>query len=385
MLSYWESAHFTKYDFIIIGSGIVGLSTAVSLTDKYPHANIAVLERGIFPTGASTRNAGFACFGSLTELLSDSKNMALEKVLNLVMERWKGLQQLRARLGDENIGYEGLGGYEMISEKELPALSQLETVNQWLFPLFKQQVFEQKDKLIATFGFDKNKVKSLVFNCLEGQIDTGKMMKSLLRLAQSKGITIFTGCQVMEWKDRLDKLDKFDNVEIKVFDAARKSTISFYATKLVICTNAFSTKLLPNLDIKAGRGQVFITKPIENLPFKGSFHYDEGYYYFRNVGENRILLGGGRNLDFEGEQTTVMETTPKIIEALKKLFHEVIAPNLVFEIEQEWSGIMAFSNIGEIKEPIIAFDSPNVLVGVRCGGMGVAIGTRIGEKLAEKL
>lgn len=382
MLSYWESTHFTKYDFIIIGSGIVGLSTAISLADKYHHASIAILERGIFPTGASTRNAGFACFGSLTELLSDSKNMPLEKVLNLVTERWKGLQQLRTRLGDENIGYEGFGGYEMISEKELPALKELETVNQWLFPLFNQQVFEQKDELITTFGFNQTKVKSLVFNCLEGQIDTGKMMKSLLRLAQSKGITIFTGCQVVEWKD---KLDNSDEVEIKVFDDARKSIISFYATKLVVCTNAFSTKLLPNLDIKAGRGQVFITKPIKNLPFKGSFHYDEGYYYFRNVGENRILLGGGRNLNFEGEQTTVMETTPKIIEALKKLLHEVIAPNLVFEIEQEWSGIMAFSNIGEIKEPIIAFDSPNVLIGVRCGGMGVAIGTRIGEKLAEKL
>ncbi len=380
MLSFWETTHFTQYNFIVIGSGIVGLSTAISLSEKYPNATIAILERGIFPTGASTRNAGFACFGSLTELLADSKKMSIEKVVELVDERCQGLEQLRKRLGDEAMAYENLGGYEMISESEIAALEELDTVNQWLMPLFNTPVFERKDELITSFGFNKKAVKALIFNRFEGQIDTGKMMKSLLRLAQSKGITIFTGCEVLKW------IDTEKEVQISIKDTSRTEDIVLKTEKLVVCTNAFTTKLLPNLDIKLdikpGRGQVFITNYLEKLPFKGCFHYNEGYFYFRNVGENRILLGGGRNLDFEGEKTTEMQTTTNIIDALKKLLTEVIAPKLSFEIEQEWSGIMAF---GEIKEPIIEFYSQNVLLGVRCGGMGVAIGTKIGEKLAQKL
>jgi glycine/D-amino acid oxidase-like deaminating enzyme len=355
------------------------------LAEKYPKVSIAILERGIFPTGASTRNAGFACFGSLTELLSDSKTMSIEKVVALVNERWQGLQQLRKRLGDEAMGYENLGGYEMISEKELPALTQIDKVNQWLMPLFNEPVFERKDELITSFGFDKNAVKALVFNRFEGQIDTGKMMKSLLRLAQEKGITIFTACEVLQWLDNEQDNGKSNtnyNVQISINDTTRGESIVLETQKLIICTNAFTNKLLPNLDIKPGRGQVFITKSLEKIPFKGCFHYDEGYFYFRNVGENRILLGGGRNLDFLGEQTTEMQTTDYIIKYLKKLLKNIIAPDINFEIEQQWAGIMAF---GEVKEPIIEFHSPNVLLGVRCGGMGVAIGTRIGEKLAEKL
>ena len=48
---------------------------------------------------------------------------------------------------------------------------------------------------------------------------------------------------------------------------------------------------------------MLITKPLENLHFRGTFHLDKGYYYFRNI-DQRILFGGGRNLDFETEETT---------------------------------------------------------------------------------
>ena len=48
---------------------------------------------------------------------------------------------------------------------------------------------------------------------------------------------------------------------------------------------------------------MLITKPIKNLHIKGTFHLDKGYYYFRNI-DDRILFGGGRNLDFKTEETT---------------------------------------------------------------------------------
>jgi glycine/D-amino acid oxidase-like deaminating enzyme len=50
--------------------------------------------------------------------------------------------------------------------------------------------------------------------------------------------------------------------------------------------------------LKPARAQVLITKPIDSLKIKGTFHMDRGYYYFRNI-DNRVLIGGGRNLDLK--------------------------------------------------------------------------------------
>ncbi|MBQ0741417.1 FAD-binding oxidoreductase, partial [Aquimarina celericrescens] len=79
-LSYWEQhTWFDNVDFCIVGSGIVGLSCALQLRKKHPKAKILILEKGILPQGASTKNAGFACFGSASELLSDMKNHTKEE------------------------------------------------------------------------------------------------------------------------------------------------------------------------------------------------------------------------------------------------------------------------------------------------------------------
>src|SRR5690606_21261102 len=115
MLSFWEREHFVQYDYVIVGSGIVGLSTAVSIKEADKQASVLVLERGLLPTGASTRNAGFACFGSLTELIADVNTMGAEETVALVLNRWSGLEKLRKRLGDQTLDFKNYGGYELIS------------------------------------------------------------------------------------------------------------------------------------------------------------------------------------------------------------------------------------------------------------------------------
>jgi len=158
----------------------------------------------------------------------------------------------------------------------------------------------------------------------------------------------------------------------------QSKNISISTKKLLLCTNAFVHKLIPGIDVKPGRGQVFITKPIENLKVKGTFHYDEGYYYFRNI-DNRILIGGGRNLDFEKETTTEFGITKLVKNKITDLLNTIILPDVAWEYDMEWSGIMAFGN--DLK-PIVQELEPNVYCAVRCNGMGVAMGSKIGEELA---
>ncbi|WP_338766380.1 FAD-dependent oxidoreductase [Bernardetia sp. ABR2-2B] len=385
MWSFWENKSFKKYDYIIVGAGITGLSTAASLIEKNPKAKIAVLERGFLPTGASTKNAGFACFGSLSEIASDLETMNETELQNLVTNRLQGLEKLRNRLGDKKIGYKNYGGYELILDKQIPYLDKLDEVNHLLQPIFGgQNVFKTKDGLIEGFGFNARYVRRIVYNRFEGQIHTGKMMKSLLKYVQKRGVTVLTGCEVISFEDtEVEGTEQKNNVSIKINNPLQENNaIELLASKVAICTNAFSKKLIPDLDLQAGRGQVLVTKPLNHLRFKGTFHLDEGFYYFRNFGR-RIILGGGRNMDFEGETTTKLETTELILEDLKSKLSEIIIPKQKFEIETSWAGIMAFTESSKTKTPLLQNYSKNIVLGIRLGGMGVALGSKLGEEIAE--
>jgi gamma-glutamylputrescine oxidase len=146
-----------------------------------------------------------------------------------------------------------------------------------------------------------------------------------------------------------------------------------------VATNAFAKQLFPKLDVVPGRGQVLVTKPIPDLKLKGTYHFNEGYYYFRNI-DNRILFGGGRNLDFAAEQTWDFGHTDQVKQQLINYLQEVIIPGVDFEVDYWWSGIMGFG--GNIR-PIIEQVEPGVFCAVRCNGMGVAMGSLVGEEVAE--
>ena len=373
MLSFWERESLSKYDYIIVGGGIVGCSTAYHLKKKCPKAEIAIIERGVFPSGASSKNAGFACFGSLTELVDDRKGLSNDEQLALVEKRWKGLLALRNILGEKNIGFEENGGFEVIRKAELPALEYLDHYNQLLRSIFNHDVYSLKPKLINEFGFNKNDIETIISNPFEGQIDTGKMIKSWWSLCSEMGIKIITGCELVEFEE--------DRDDVKLICQLDNQSFQLKANNIAICTNAFAEKWFNNEDINPGRGMVLVTHPVEKLKFKGVFHYDEGYFYFRNVGD-RVLIGGGRNLDKSTEDTTEFGINPKIKSAILHDLKELILPNQEFSIDMEWSGIMAF---GKIKSPIIKKVSNKIAIGVRLGGMGVAIGTQVGKELHELL
>ncbi|NLR81727.1 NAD(P)/FAD-dependent oxidoreductase [Chitinophaga eiseniae] len=373
MLSYWEKQSLLQYDYIIVGSGIVGLSTAISLKERAPQSRIMVLEREVLPTGASTKNAGFACLGSLTEILADLQTMPVEAVLNLVNLRYAGLRLLRQRLGDKAINYQENGSFELIGPRQEWALEQLNEVNHMLGSLFNnQRAFERANDQLGPFGFERKYVKALVRNNFEGELHTGKMMRALIDTAIAAGIEIKTGCTVTH-------IDDFHaGVNVVVPHHTLKEDIIFSARKVLVCTNAFTKKLLPEEEITPGRGQVLITEPVKDLPFKGIFHFEEGYYYFREL-DGRVLLGGGRQLDFAGETSTDFHFNDRIQHELEVLLRTTILPGREVAIADRWTGIMAF---GSTRQPIVKAHTKNVIIGVRMGGMGVAIGSIIGDRLA---
>jgi len=367
MLSYCEIKNwFTNVDYTIVGSGIVGLHAALRLRERFPQSKILIIESGQLPQGASTKNAGFACFGSLSEINDDLKTHTEEEVTALIQKRWAGLQLLRKRLGDAVIDFKPYGGYELFLKGDTAGyeecLRRMPFVNEVLKPLFKTDVFVKE---VDRFDF-KGIHEYVLFNPFEGQIDTGNMMQALLKEAVSNDILILNSQIVTSY------YEKSEGVDVALGD------FSFFTKKLLFATNGFASKLTDGA-VKPARAQVLITEPIPNLDIKGTFHIDRGYYYFRNIND-RILFGGARNLDFEGETTIEFDTTDIIQNQLEKMLREVILPNTNFTIAHRWSGIMG---MGNHKKPIVEQLSQHTYCGVRLGGMGVAIGSMIGAELAE--
>lgn len=371
-LSHWETDSWVgSCDYLIVGSGIVGLSAALRLRELNPDAEIRVVERGALPTGASTKNAGFTCFGSLSELQDDLQHSSKDEILALVDQRWKGLQKLRNRIGDKCLRYESVGGYELFGSKDQASYRHcIDAMEQWnrdLRPVIGiDEVFRKTDEKIGDFGFSG--VESLIQNTQEGLIDTGRMMRELLRQVQAAGVLLLTGAEVVA-------IEPAPN-EVRVRTA---NGWELRARQVIVATNGFARRLMPELSVAPARAQVLVTEPIEGLAFKGGFHLDRGYYYFRHL-NGRVLFGGGRNLDVAGESTDTIALTDLIQNELERLLKQVILPGKDFEIAHRWAGIMG---VGESKSTILKNIGARITCAVRLGGMGVAIGMQVGEDAAD--
>ena len=369
-LSVWEKeSFFAPQDVIIIGSGFAGLWSALKLLEKNSRLKITILERGIIPTGASTRNAGFSCFGSPSELLHDIEMMGEEKTWQVVGMRYKGLHEIRKYFSDAVIDYDASGGYECFREGsadwELSA-AKLDWLNERLQAITNlKNTFTIADEKLSTFGFKG--FAHLIESELEGGLHSGKFVQALLQKVQGMGVQVLTGVEVKSYH--------LENGMVKVIS---NQNIDFSTKKLLLCTNAFTKSLLPDIDITPNRGQVLLTNAIDHLKLKGTFHFDQGYYYFRNLG-NRILIGGARNKSFKEEETTEIATTGIIQNELEDFVRQHLLPNTAFTVTDRWSGIMA---MGNEKLPIVKAINEQVFCCVRMNGMGVALSPVVAEQIA---
>ncbi|MEL6355754.1 MAG: FAD-dependent oxidoreductase, partial [Bacteroidota bacterium] len=345
------------------GAGLTGLQTALKLKERYPQRSITVVERGPFSRGASTRNAGFACFGSPTEILEDLENEDASIVWDTVAKRYQGICQLKAKYGPV-IDYHSFGGYELYTEKAILnwVMEALPVLNDSLKRITGQeQVFEWRNQVPG--------IRSsfpLIHNRLEGQLHPGRLVKYLERECQSKEIQLLFGINIEQIEQEAQCVHlSLANGEVLI------------AQQVILTTNAFTPDLLPNLAIQAARNQVLITAPIHNLQLKGCYHYDRGYVYLRNVGD-RLLIGGARHLAKQEENTPKFGPNQKLLEALESYLHQWIdlPSQQVVRVAQSWSGIIAQ---GSEKSPIIEQVGERVIVAARLAGMGVALSAQIAE------
>jgi len=372
--SIWEKeSFFAPQDIVIAGSGFTGLWAALFLKKKAPSLRITIAEAGLVPTGASSRNAGFACFGSLGEVVHDAQVMGTDKMLQLVEMRFRGLERIQKYFGKSEIDFDMCGGYELYGQGTATEKlhDEVAYINALLKPVTgSKKTYRVADASIESFGFGGT--AHMIKNNLEGYLHSGKLLQALLRKVQGMGVQVLTSL-------RITSMERDGGG----FYLPTDRGIGLRAGKILLCTNAFTRSLFPAADIEPARGQVLLTSPIEGLPWKGTFHAEEGYYYFRNLG-NRVLLGGARHKAFDDEATLDMATSPFIQQALERYLDEIILPNYrgQYGITDRWAGIMA---MGSEKLPIVGELDKNIFAAVRMSGMGVALAPVASRQVADMM
>ncbi len=287
--------------------------------------------------------------------------------MEVVKMRWQGLQKLQKRIGEANLEYQSVGGTELFrSQDKNLQNSCLANIG------YCNELIADHLSLTSCYHIALNKKlpnfdPQSIYNQYEGIINPVTMMNTLNNLCGKLGITIVYGVHVTQLDTANHVLITDENLHINY-------------QKLIVCTNGFTKRLLPEIDVLPARNQVLMTSPLQNLPLNSGYHVDKGYIYFRQF-QNRILLGGGRNLDPMGETTDQFGNTDQIKEYLLEIL-EQIYPGASTSIDHWWSGILG---VGQSKYPILQWHDKDVLIGVRLGGMGVAIGSYLGEQLAEMM
>ena len=354
-LSYWEREEWFKpADLIIVGAGIVGASAALFYKEIYPDHEVVIVERGSSPMGASTRNAGFSCIGSISEHLADIELTGVDTVLKRIQRRWNGLKLLKTTMGEEAIGYEPTGGYEVFYEDQLyqKCRSEIDSLNRRM-----EEALGQKEVYSETIY----EGVPAILNRLDGSINSGKLMRSLHQKISKLGVRTLWNSEVSVIEEGLVRL--INGNELR-------------ADKIALTVNGFISDL-SDVNVLPARGYVFVTQPIDGLRWKGTFNYNEGYVYFRNI-ENRLLLGGGRNVAKDEETTSEFGVNPVIKDYLISFANEKLKLHKGWEIDLEWSGIMGVTTD---KESIIREVKTGVWAAVGLSGMGIAIGMQVAKDL----
>lgn len=368
MHSYWDKT--SPADVVIVGAGALGLWSAIEIKRRKPDWRVVVLERFPIPRGASTRNAGFACFGSPTELWGDIEIMGEEKMLSNVEMRYCGIQKIKNQFQNSDIEMHWDGGYECIDGLDSQELEQrIRILNQLLQrELGLSNVYKLATDSKASMNLDA--FEQLVTILGEGSLHSGKYLNSLAQFAKELGVNIFYGAQVRNWMCVRGEW----KLEVE-------NGFEWTANQVLFATNGWIQEQLPNTGITPARGQILLTAPIEHLTWKGTFHAEAGYYYWRNIG-NRILLGGARHLYRNEEETNDLSISNQLQKTLEQFLKTKIICNREVAIEQRWSGIMAFSSD---KNPVIHEQASGLWYAMACNGMGVALTPIWAEHIAKKM
>lgn len=362
-ISYWldsatsSSPSAKVYDFVIVGAGIAGLSTAYWLQKENPTARIAIIEKHRLGFGASGRNAGFVTCGSTEHFIKLNEQFGLQKATEI----WKFSEDNRQLL------------LEHIIEDKADELDFRHTGSCTVAPSSEHWLkYRMTAKLMQSAGIDVHEIgptdleKDFGVTGFEGGIQyTGDgyihPVKLLQRLRSKIKADIHEGTEVFSVKDK------------GTTQVLRTDHGDFEAPRVIFTLNAYLPLVLKNFEslIKPGRGQILVTEPLPAF-VRGPCYLTKHLCYFRQLPTGHLLIGGFRNLAIDVENTYSDETTSLIQTALFDFVKSHFKYGKEANIAYQWSGIMGFSPDGQMILGALP-ENKNIHIMAGCSGHGMGL------------
>lgn len=372
-ISFWldqsSSTQTKTYDFVIVGGGIAGLSTAYWLQKEQPTAKIAIIEKDRVGFGASGRNAGFVTCGSTAHYMKLNQQFGTAKATEI----WKFSEQNRELLKShiiedqsDSVDYRQTGSCTVAPNEEM-------------WQKYKDTAATMKAQGLAVQEVDSNYMESDygVVGFLGGieYRDDGFVhpMKLLERLKSKLHVDIYEGTEVFA-------IESSGNTQKIKTDRGL-----FETPKVLLTLNAYLPMVLKNFSkiLTPNRGQILVTEPLPQF-VKGPCYLTKYLCYFRQLPTGHLLIGGFRNLSLETENNLLDQTTEVIQEALIKFVRDTFKHGKSAKVAYQWSGIMGFTPDEQMIIGALP-NNPGVSLMAGCSGHGMGLSFHAAKVLVGSL
>jgi gamma-glutamylputrescine oxidase len=314
---------------------------------------VRVLEARRVGHGASGRNGGFALRGTAAAYdgarLPDVMRLteeALGRIRDLAGDAFRGVGSLRVAVDEDEVA---------ALRREHDALAEDAFAVEW----------RERDELPAALHAH---ALAGVFHPTDGALDQGRWVRRLAALASEAGALIAERTPVRGLADT----------------TVRTSRGDVSADQVVLATDGYGQGLVPELDarIVTFRGQVLATEPLRERLLPCPVYARWGYDYAQQLADGRVVIGGRRDVDLDGEVTRDERPTEEIQTAIERHLRELVgdAP----KITHRWAGLMGFT--ADFLPLVGALGGRNrVWASLGYSGHGNVLGFACGEAVAEAI
>jgi glycine/D-amino acid oxidase-like deaminating enzyme len=223
---------------------------------------------------------------------------------------------------------------------------------------------EESAQLLTEDGFDASWDGRVLLNPRDGEVYPTKLVAALARRAPAGSIR--EGVEV---------------TKVEAGGVAHADGVTCRAGIVVLATNAYTSSLLPEVEISPNRAQMLATEPERVRVAAHPTYSHHGYRYWRQLPTGEVLIGGWRDTSMETEKTFVAEPTAAIQSHLDDAVLKLGARG---RVTHRWAGTMGFTKNGlPLAGPVEGMKNVYLCAGFNGHGMGFAFMTA--KKLVESL
>jgi glycine/D-amino acid oxidase-like deaminating enzyme len=337
-----------RVDVAVVGAGVTGCSAARRLAEGGLRVRVHDA-RGI-AEGASGRNGGFALGGGAARYDVARETYGPERAGSYWTWTRHALDRLAELAGD---ALSRTGSYRLAADEEEREGIRLE------YEALREDGFEV-EWLDDVPGGAAGRFRGAILHPHDGSIQPARFVRRLAALAAA------AGAEIRE-HDRVEDVDALD------------------ADRVLVATDGYGHGLVPELAdlIWPTRGQVIASEPLDRVLYDRPHYARQGFDYWQQLPDGRILLGGFRDTSILDELTDVEETTPAIQASLESFLHELVGAPV--QVTHRWAGIFGLTqDMLPLVGPVPGHDG-RVWVAGGYSGHGNVLGFACGELVADAM